>query len=82
MSDQGLPEMPCRELVELVTDYLEDRLSPVDRARFEAWQKLEREAERAAMATNALARRAERKKWSAISKSVGVHMKMKYGAER
>jgi anti-sigma factor RsiW len=31
-----LPEMPCRELVELVTEYLEDRLSPVDRARFEA----------------------------------------------
>jgi anti-sigma factor RsiW len=31
-----LPEMPCRELVELVTDYLEDRLSPIDRARFEA----------------------------------------------
>jgi anti-sigma factor RsiW len=31
-----LPEMPCRELVELVTDYLEDRLSPEDRARFEA----------------------------------------------
>lgn len=30
-----LPEMPCRELVELVTDYLEDRLSPVDRERFE-----------------------------------------------
>jgi anti-sigma factor RsiW len=33
--DQDLPEMPCRELVELVTDYLEDRLSPLDRARFE-----------------------------------------------
>ncbi|HET9325339.1 MAG TPA: zf-HC2 domain-containing protein [Methylomirabilota bacterium] len=31
-----LPELPCRELVELVTDYLEDRLSPIDRARFEA----------------------------------------------
>jgi anti-sigma factor RsiW len=31
-----LPEMPCRELVQLVTDYLEDRLSPADRARFEA----------------------------------------------
>ena len=31
-----LPEMPCRELVELITDYLEDRLSPTDRARFEA----------------------------------------------
>jgi anti-sigma factor RsiW len=28
--------MPCRELVELITDYLEDRLSPIDRARFEA----------------------------------------------
>lgn len=36
MSVQGLPEMPCRELVEVITDYLEDRLSPVDRARFEA----------------------------------------------
>ena len=36
MTDQHLPEMPCRELVELVTDYLEDRLSPTDRARFEA----------------------------------------------
>jgi anti-sigma factor RsiW len=30
-----LPEMPCRELVELVTDYLENRLSPADRTRFE-----------------------------------------------
>ena len=35
MIDKNLPEMPCRELVELVTDYLEDRLSPFDRARFE-----------------------------------------------
>jgi anti-sigma factor RsiW len=34
--DNDLPEMPCRELVELVTDYLENRLSPQDRARFEA----------------------------------------------
>jgi anti-sigma factor RsiW len=33
--DSNLPEMPCRELVELVTDYLEDRLSPADRTRFE-----------------------------------------------
>ena len=32
---KDLPEMPCRELVELVTDYLEGRLSPADRARFE-----------------------------------------------
>jgi anti-sigma factor RsiW len=34
--DQDLPEMSCRELVELITDYLEDRLSSIDRARFEA----------------------------------------------
>jgi anti-sigma factor RsiW len=33
---KDLPEMACRELVELVTDYLEERLSPVDRVRFEA----------------------------------------------
>ena len=36
MIEKDLPEMPCRELVELVTDYLEDRLSPIDRAGFEA----------------------------------------------
>ena len=36
MIDQDLPEMPCRELVEVITDYLEDQLSPDDRARFEA----------------------------------------------
>ena len=29
-------DLTCRELVELVTDYLEDALSPVERARFEA----------------------------------------------
>jgi anti-sigma factor RsiW len=28
-------EMPCRELVEVVGDYLEDRLSSRDRSRFE-----------------------------------------------
>jgi anti-sigma factor RsiW len=36
MTDTNLPAMPCREVVELVTDYVEDRLSPADRARFEA----------------------------------------------
>ena len=36
MTNDVLSEMPCRELVELITDYLEDRLSPVDRRRFEA----------------------------------------------
>ena len=29
-------ELTCRELVELVTDYLEDRLPAHERARFEA----------------------------------------------
>ncbi len=28
-------ELSCRELVELVTDYLENALSPAERARFE-----------------------------------------------
>jgi len=32
----SLPEMPCRELVEVITDYLEDALPADDRARFEA----------------------------------------------
>ena len=36
MIDHDLPELPCRDLVELVTEYLEDRLSPLDRARFDA----------------------------------------------
>jgi anti-sigma factor RsiW len=30
------PEMTCKELVELVTDYLEDALPVPERARFEA----------------------------------------------
>jgi anti-sigma factor RsiW len=30
------PALVCREFVELVTDYLEDRLDARDRARFEA----------------------------------------------
>jgi anti-sigma factor RsiW len=34
--DATQPEMACRGLVELVADYLEGRLSAVDRARFEA----------------------------------------------
>ena len=31
-----LPEMPCQELVELITEYLEGALSETDRIRFEA----------------------------------------------
>jgi anti-sigma factor RsiW len=30
------PELTCKELVELVTEYLDDALPSVDRARFEA----------------------------------------------
>jgi anti-sigma factor RsiW len=29
-------ELTCQELVELVTDYLDDALDPADRARFDA----------------------------------------------
>ena len=32
----GDPGLSCQELVELVTDYFEDALTPADRARFEA----------------------------------------------
>jgi anti-sigma factor RsiW len=31
-----LPEMPCQELVEVITDYLEGALAETDRLRFEA----------------------------------------------
>jgi anti-sigma factor RsiW len=31
----SVAELTCREFVELVTDYLEDRMSPAGRARFE-----------------------------------------------
>jgi ribosome biogenesis GTPase len=49
--------------------------------RLAAYQKLEREAYRSVLATDALARRAERKKWTQISKSVGAHMRFKYGGD-
>jgi predicted anti-sigma-YlaC factor YlaD len=32
----AVQELSCRELVELVTDYLEGKLSPTEQARFEA----------------------------------------------
>lgn len=35
MTVAGGPEMTCRELVELVSDYLEGLLSPAERERFE-----------------------------------------------
>jgi len=36
MSASGFPEMPCQELVEVITDYVEGLMSSVDRTRFEA----------------------------------------------
>jgi anti-sigma factor RsiW len=35
MPSEALEPMTCQDLVELVTDYLEDALSNADRARFE-----------------------------------------------
>jgi predicted anti-sigma-YlaC factor YlaD len=35
MASEALQPMTCQELVELVTEYLEGALSPVDSARFE-----------------------------------------------
>lgn len=50
--------------------------------RLDAYDKLQREARRAVLATDAIARRAERKRWNVIHRSVDQHMRLKYGAER
>jgi ribosome biogenesis GTPase / thiamine phosphate phosphatase len=50
--------------------------------RFDAYTKLQREARRAVIAADALARKAERRRWTTISRSVEQHTRMKYGAER
>ena len=54
----------------------------LDSARFEAFEKLGREARRSELATDAIARKADRRKWSVVSKSVDRHMNEKYGRER
>ncbi|HUG30883.1 MAG TPA: ribosome small subunit-dependent GTPase A [Candidatus Limnocylindria bacterium] len=54
----------------------------LSRERLDAYDKLQREAQRATLATDALARRAERRKWTAIHRSVDQHMRLKYGADR
>ena len=54
----------------------------LDPARFRAYRKLEREAHRAELANDAVARKAERRKWTAMIKGVERHMDQKYGAER
>ncbi len=54
----------------------------LDVARFAAFRKLEREARRAELSTNAVARKAERRKWTAMTRGVGERMDAKYGRER
>ena len=44
----------------------------LDAARFAAFRKLEREARRAELSTNAVARKAERRKWTAMTRGVGA----------
>ncbi len=54
----------------------------LDPDRFVAFRKLEREAHRAELSANAVARKADRRKWSSMMKGVERHMEQKYGAER
>ncbi|MBF8290250.1 MAG: Small ribosomal subunit biosis GTPase RsgA [Chloroflexi bacterium] len=54
----------------------------LDADRFEAYRKLEKEAHRAELANDAIARKAERRKWSAMVKGVEQRMDQKYGTER
>ena len=53
----------------------------LDAARYEAWQKLEREARHQLRRVDVAARAEERRKWKLISRSVGEHMDAKYGRE-
>ena len=50
-------------------------------SRYEAWQKLEREARHQLRRVDGLARAEERRKWKAIGKAVNKHMEAKYGRE-
>jgi ribosome biogenesis GTPase len=54
----------------------------LDPDRFRAYRKLEREARRSELANDAVARKAERRKWTAMIKGVERHMQQKYGGER
>jgi ribosome biogenesis GTPase / thiamine phosphate phosphatase len=57
----------------------EGRLDP---ERLAAFRKLEREARRAELAANPVARKAERRRWNAMVKGVERQMDLKYGADR
>jgi ribosome biogenesis GTPase / thiamine phosphate phosphatase len=50
--------------------------------RLDAYRKLEREAHRAELAGDAVARKAERRKWSAMIKGVERSMAAKRGRDR
>ena len=50
-------------------------------SRYEAWQKLEREARHQARRVDAFARAQERRRWKAIGKAVDRQMEAKYGRE-
>ena len=54
----------------------------LDAERFDAYRKLEREAHRAELAGNAMARKAERRRWTALIRGVERGMAMKYGSDR
>ncbi|HLX35201.1 MAG TPA: ribosome small subunit-dependent GTPase A [Candidatus Limnocylindrales bacterium] len=54
----------------------------LDPERWAAFRKLELEAHRAELAGNAVARKAERRRWTAMIRGVERHMEMKYGGER
>jgi ribosome biogenesis GTPase len=50
--------------------------------RLAAYRKLEREARRAELAANPVARRIERRRWTVMVKDVERRMDLKYGSER
>jgi ribosome biogenesis GTPase len=50
--------------------------------RLAAWHKLQKEVRHHERQVDVLARHEERRRWKAISKSVGKHMDAKYGADR
>ncbi|TAL06088.1 MAG: ribosome small subunit-dependent GTPase A [Chloroflexota bacterium] len=54
----------------------------LDADRLDAFERLQREARRSERANDVVARQAERRKWTLISKSVNRHMREKYGDER
>ena len=75
-SDCGHASEPgCAVRVALATGALDD-------ARFRAYGKLQREARRSELANDAVARKAERRKWSSMIKGVERHMQQKYGGDR